>query len=55
VHLLIVEVAGQLYAVDTASKNGVYGGSGSERATLLESGTRLSLGGYATVEWRFFP
>jgi hypothetical protein len=54
VHLLIIEVAGRLYAIDTASKNGVYGGAGSERATVLESGTRLSLGGFATVEWRFF-
>jgi pSer/pThr/pTyr-binding forkhead associated (FHA) protein len=54
VHLLIVEIGGRLYAVDTASKNGVYGKVAPERATVLETGTTLSLAGRATVEWRFF-
>jgi hypothetical protein len=54
VHLLIIEIAGRLYAIDTASKNGVFGASSSERATLLESGAPLSLAGRAFVEWRFF-
>lgn len=54
VHLLIVEIGGRLYAVDTASKNGVFGKSSAERAAVLESGTMLSLAGQATVEWRYF-
>jgi hypothetical protein len=54
VHLLIIEIGGRLYAIDTASKNGVFGKSSSERATLLETGTMLSLAGQATVEWRYF-
>jgi hypothetical protein len=54
VHLLIIEIAGRLYAIDTASKNGVFGKSSAERATLLESGAPLSLAGRAFVEWRFF-
>lgn len=54
VHLLIVDVGGSLYAVDTASKNGVFGKLQPERATPLETGTTLSLAGRATVEWRFF-
>jgi FHA domain len=54
VHLLIVEVAGKIYAVDTASKNGVFRKTRPECATVLESGTTISLAGRATVEWRFF-
>lgn len=54
VHVLVVEMAGRLYAVDTASKNGVWGKRGEERAQLLESGTIFSLCGLARVEWRFF-
>lgn len=54
VHVLIVEMAGSLYAIDTASKNGVWGHGGEERAQLLESGTTFTLCGLATVEWRFF-
>ncbi|MGH9336019.1 MAG: FHA domain-containing protein, partial [Vicinamibacteria bacterium] len=54
VHVLIVEVAGKLYAIDTASKNGVFGKTEPERTLTLDSGTTLSLAGFATVEWRFF-
>ena len=54
VHLLIVELAGRLYAVDTASKNGVFDRGNGERVRLLESGSRLSLSGLVSVEWRFF-
>ena len=54
VHVLIVEMAGSLYAIDTASKNGVWRHSGEERAQLLESGTTFTLCGLASVEWRFF-
>lgn len=54
VHVLIVEMAGSLYAIDTASKNGVWGHGGEERAQLLESGATFTLCGLASVEWRFF-
>jgi len=54
VHLLIVEIAGRLYAIDTASKNGVWARGGEHRVRQLESGTILSICGRATVEWRFF-
>jgi pSer/pThr/pTyr-binding forkhead associated (FHA) protein len=54
VHALIVEMAGSLYAIDTASKNGVWGHGGEERAQLLESGATFSLCGLASIEWRFF-
>ena len=54
VHVLIVEMAGSLYAIDTASKNGVWGHGGEARARLLESGTTFTLCGLAIVEWRFF-
>ncbi|GMR24694.1 MAG: hypothetical protein BMS9Abin37_3278 [Acidobacteriota bacterium] len=54
VHVLIVEIAGSLYAIDTASKNGVWGHGAEERAQLLESGATFSLCGLARVEWRFF-
>jgi FHA domain len=54
VHLLIIDIAGRIYAVDTASKNGVFQRARPECATVLESGTTISLGGRATVEWRFF-
>lgn len=53
VHALIVELAGSLYAIDTASKNGVWGRHGEERAQLLESGANFSLCGLARIEWRF--
>jgi hypothetical protein len=54
VHALIVELAGSLYAIDTASKNGVWGKQGEQRAQLLESGTKFSLCGLAHIEWRFW-
>ena len=54
VHLLIVELAGRLYAIDTASKNGVFDRGSGERVRLLEAGSKLSLSALASVEWRFF-
>ena len=54
VHVLIIEMAGSLYAIDTASKNGVWTHGGEERAQLLESGATFTLCGLANVEWRFF-
>jgi hypothetical protein len=52
VHLLVIEIEGQLYAVDTASSNGVLVGEEARREVRLDYGTRLSLGGETTVEWR---
>ena len=52
VHLLIVEIAGVLYAIDTASSNGVFDDEARERATRLEPGGSLSLSDVAVVEWR---
>ncbi len=54
VHLLVVELGGVLYAVDTASKNGSWCGAEAVRAMRLHSGLGISLGGKATVEWRPF-
>ena len=52
VHLLVIEIDGQLYAVDTASTNGVLLGEEEQREVRLDYGTRLALGGESTVEWR---
>lgn len=54
VHALIVEVAGQLYAVDAASKNGLWDGGTETRTKLLLSGASFSLCGRATVGWQFY-
>jgi hypothetical protein len=54
VHLLVLEMDGVLYAIDTASTNGTWCGKERVRATRLLPGLRLSLGGEATVEWRPF-
>ena len=51
VHLLVIEIAGVLYAIDTASSNSVFDHDARERASRLEPGTSLSLGDVATVEW----
>ncbi len=51
VHLLIIEIAGVLYAIDTASSNGVFDHDARERASRLEPGISLTLGDVATVEW----
>lgn len=52
VHLLIIEVAGVVYAIDTASSNGVFDDEARERATRLEPGSSLTLSDVAKVEWR---
>ena len=51
VHLLIIEIAGVLYAIDTASSNGTFRDEDRERATRLEAGKPVSLGEAASVEW----
>ncbi len=54
VHLLVLEIDGALYGIDTASTNGSW--SGQERAGCLplRAGAPVSLAGKATVEWRPF-
>lgn len=52
VHILIIEIAGVLYAIDTASSNGIFEEDARERATPLEPGGTISLSDVAIVEWR---
>lgn len=54
VHLLVLEIDGALYGIDTASKNGTWSGEKRVRVTPLRTGIRVSLAGKATVEWRPF-
>ncbi len=54
VHLLIIEIAGNLFAIDTASYNGVWDDKEQERATPFEAEHILSLGEVAKVTWRSF-
>ena len=52
VHLLVVEVEGTLYAIDTGSTNGTFEGEAEVRIVPLASGTALILGdGLARMEW----
>jgi len=52
VHMLIIEISGSLYAIDTASCNGVWDDEERERATLLKHERSLVLSDVATMEWR---
>ncbi len=52
VHLLVIEIDGALYAIDTASKNGTWQGGMPVRSARLVPGTVLRLACHATVEWR---
>lgn len=54
VHLLVLELDGALYGIDTASLNGVWCGPERVRAVRIQPGLRLSLAGRADVEWRPF-
>ena len=54
VHLLVLELDGALYGIDTASRNGVWCGPERVRAVRIQPGLRLSLAGKAEVEWRPF-
>jgi hypothetical protein len=54
VHLLVIEIDGRLYAVDTASTHGTWlGGESREvRISRMEAGTQLVLGqDFATLRW----
>ncbi len=52
VHLLLIEMAGGLYAIDTASRNGSWCRSRDVRVARLEPGVELTLADEASVEWR---
>jgi pSer/pThr/pTyr-binding forkhead associated (FHA) protein len=52
VHLLVIEIDGALYAIDTASKNGTWQGGLPVRSARLVPGAVLRLARHATVEWR---
>ncbi len=52
VHLLLIELDGRLYAVDTSSKNGSWCGTQRIEATALQPGIALSLARDVQVEWR---
>ncbi|HUL77105.1 MAG TPA: FHA domain-containing protein [Vicinamibacteria bacterium] len=52
VHLLVLEIDGTLYAIDTASRNGSRCGGEPVRVTRIRPGLPVSLAGKATVEWR---
>lgn len=52
VHLLLIELSGSVYAVDTASYNGTSTAGDERRVRRLESGVSLELArGEAEVEW----
>lgn len=53
VHLLVVRIAGELWAIDTASTNGVASGGTGVRVHRLQAGDELSLAdGAGAVRWR---
>ena len=54
VHLLVIEMDGALYAVDTASSNGSWLGATRLRCARLLPDQRVRLAHDATVEWRAF-
>jgi hypothetical protein len=54
VHLLVIEIEGVLYALDTASTNGSWLPAGPLRATRVEPGRKIMLARDASVEWRPF-
>jgi hypothetical protein len=54
VHLLLVEMAGGFYAIDTASRNGLWCGSRDVPVARLLPGLVLALADEASVEWRPF-
>ena len=54
VHLLVIEIEGVLYALDTASRNGSWLPAGPLRAARVEPGRPIRLARDASVEWRPF-
>lgn len=54
VHLLVIEIEGVLYALDTASTNGSWLPAGPLRAARVEPGRPITLATDARVEWHPF-
>jgi hypothetical protein len=53
VHVLVLDIDGALYAIDTGSTNGISIGKDEVRITALAAGTELVLGDdLARMEWR---
>lgn len=52
VHLLLVRIGGEVWAIDTASSNGVQRGDARVSADLLRDVDRLTLAGQVTLEWK---
>lgn len=52
VHVIVIELDDALYAIDAASKNGVWTPGGIERVYRLEEGSWVSLAGSARVGFR---
>jgi len=55
VHLLVIEIAGTLYAIDTASLNGTFSRDGRERVAPLDGSSSLSLGDFAVLDFQPSP
>lgn len=55
VHLLLVRIAGELWAIDTASTHGLWRGERRVGADVLADPDQLKLGEVATVSWRRLP
>lgn len=54
VHLLVVEVDGELHAIDTCSKNGTWEGGRPVRSVRLLPNVTLTLARHTRISWRPF-
>jgi hypothetical protein len=52
VHLLIVRIDNEIWAIDTASTHGLWRGGHKVTAVVLTDPDQLALGNAATVRWR---
>lgn len=52
VHLLMVRIAGEVWAIDTASTHGLWRAGRSVTADVLSDPDQLTLGDVATISWR---
>ena len=55
VHLLLVRIAGEIWAIDTASTHGLWRGEHRVTAEVLADPDQLKLGDVATIAWRRLP
>jgi hypothetical protein len=51
VHLLVISDGGELWAVDTASSNGIAVDGAPVRRIRLEAGVELMLAGQVSLRW----